>query len=311
MPGAFAHITAINLALSSDFLDDLSELPTHAKRNLVSNLPFAELGSISPDYPYLSIGMDQRNWADLMHSERVGVLVRSLIFRVKMLPDSQKEKGFAWLVGFVSHVIMDITVHPVVERRVGPYKENKQEHRICEMNQDTYIWSRLGLDQAELSERLKKNISLCSDQRVCDLLDDTIRSLWSIALTEVYSGYANACLPKINQWHASYLSIVNIPKESHDLFPLSRHIGISQGLIYPGENELDYSYINSLDTPLGKMAYDDVFDRAVSFIRYYLIKLWYAVFDGGDDQMFCNWNLDTGYNLERRELTAWVTTPGA
>ncbi len=307
MPGAFTHITAINIALSPDALAALEDMPSEAKRILTTYLSYAELGSVSPDYPFASIAdTDQNHWVDLMHYERVGILIRSLIFRVKILPVDQKEQCFAWLAGFVSHVIMDITVHPVVELRVGSYRKHKldNQHQICEMHQDSYIWQRLGISHICFSEKLQHNIRSCSDQSNPDLLDNSVRDLWSIALTEVYSEYANDCMPKINFWHKRYLFNAEHIEDDCRLFPLFQHI--DAGLTYPLIEEIDYSYINNLETPDGNMHYDIVFDRAVENIKRYLTKLAIAVFENGDDQLFCNWNLDTGYDLDNNELTAWL-----
>ena len=36
-----------------------------------------------------------------------------------------QQKGLAWLLGYCAHVATDVTIHPVVEMKVGPYDENK------------------------------------------------------------------------------------------------------------------------------------------------------------------------------------------
>lgn len=306
MPGAFTHITAINIALSSGALTALVDMPSEAKRILATYSAYSELGAVSPDYPFASItDMEQNHWVDLMHYERVGELIRSLIYRVKMLPVDQKEPCFAWLAGFVSHVIMDITIHPIVELRVGSYRKHKHDHQhqICEMHQDSYIWQRLGFSHLDFSERLQRNISLCSDNSDPELLDQAVRDLWSIALTEVYSEYANKCMPKINYWHTKYLSNIDLAEDDYRLFPLFQHI--ETGLTYPLVEDIDYSYIRNLKTPIGDMHYDAIFDRAIENIKRYLTKLALAVFENGDDQLFCNWNLDTGYDQDNKELTSW------
>ena len=48
----------------------------------------------------------------------------------------EKRKRLAWLFGYAAHVTMDVTIHPIVELKVGPYAENKRAHRVCEMHQD-------------------------------------------------------------------------------------------------------------------------------------------------------------------------------
>ena len=75
-----------------------------------------------------------------MHYERTGDMVKAGIEFIRGLSGEEKRKALAWLFGYTAHVITDATIHPVVELKVGPYAENKTDHRICEMNQDAYIF---------------------------------------------------------------------------------------------------------------------------------------------------------------------------
>ncbi|MBF4390994.1 zinc dependent phospholipase C family protein, partial [Vibrio anguillarum] len=95
MPGAFAHITAVNFAISNSNLKSLN-MPKKAKLALSRNQKFVELGCVSPDFPYLKLGSpDQNEWADKMHYEKVGVLIRKAILLVKNLSGEDQEKAFA------------------------------------------------------------------------------------------------------------------------------------------------------------------------------------------------------------------------
>jgi len=66
-----------------------------------------------------------------------------------------------WLFGYVSHLVADATIHPVVQAIVGPYDQNEQtktEHRICEMTQDALIYNErknTDIRYAEFSSALK------------------------------------------------------------------------------------------------------------------------------------------------------------
>lgn len=51
------------------------------------------------------------------------------------------ERILTWLFGYVSHLIADETIHPIVEAIVGPYKDNSTKHRIGEMTQDSLVYS--------------------------------------------------------------------------------------------------------------------------------------------------------------------------
>lgn len=304
MPGAFAHITAVNFAIANSSLKSLN-MPREAKLALTRNLKFVELGCVSPDYPYLKLGDSSQNkWADKMHYEKVGVLIKKAIGLVKKLADKEQEKAFSWLCGFVAHVISDITIHPVVELRVGPYHENSKEHRICEMNQDTYIWQKLNLGEIGYADRVKDNIGSCVDPECSSDLDGVIHELWVTCLTEVFPEKANSSPPEINEWHKWFQRVVDNAEEGYRLFPFARHVATGQGLAYPSLDDVDQSYIENLNTPCGIESYDSIFDRAVGNIQKYWCHLANAVFAEGNVDMFLNWNLDTG-RCETETLTAW------
>jgi len=59
MPGAFAHITAANIATENNALIGMN-IPNRAKLILSQNQKYLELGCVSPDYPYLAIGNSEQ-----------------------------------------------------------------------------------------------------------------------------------------------------------------------------------------------------------------------------------------------------------
>ncbi|ODS04579.1 zinc dependent phospholipase C family protein [Vibrio scophthalmi] len=304
MPGAFAHITAVNVASANNALQKL-HMPREAKKALSQNKKFLELGCVSPDYPYLDVlNKAQNKWADEMHYHNVGMLIDALIQQVKTVDTIHLEKAFAWLCGFVAHVAADITIHPVVELKVGPYADNAKEHRICEMNQDAYIWpARMQLGDIGFADRVKENIGSCTDEN-SDALDLLINDIWSTALSAVYPEYAQTCPPDINAWHKGFQFVVDNAEESHHLFPWARHVAAKQGLTYPLSDEVDNNFINNLETPEGPKHYDEIFDRAIETIQLFWEKTASSVFDGQPTEFFKNWNLDTG-RCEQGLLTAW------
>ena len=116
---------------------------------------FCELGAISPDYPYLDIAHpDACQWADRMHYQKTGDMVKTGIDLIRKLDGTAQQKAFAWLLGYTSHVVTDETIHPVVELKVGEYQKNKGRHRICEMHQDAYIFQQLNIGEIGLAEHL-------------------------------------------------------------------------------------------------------------------------------------------------------------
>lgn len=305
MPGAFAHITSIHVAAANNSLMKLN-IPKQAKKVLSQNKSFIELGCVSPDYPYLAIlDSAQNKWADEMHYTNIGGLITELIALIKVMEGREQDKAFAWLCGFVAHVAADITIHPVVELKVGPYAENAKQHRICEMNQDAYIWpKRMGLGEVGYADRVRDSLGSCVDSENPQSLDLTILTLWRTALINAYPDYAQQCQPDINAWHHGFQTVVDKVEEGHHLFAWARHVAAKHGLTYPRQQEVDTEFIENLATPDGDMHYDAVFDKAIHTIHCFWEQLCLAVFDQGPTDFFKNWNLDTGL-CENNRLTAW------
>ena len=68
------------------------------------------------------------------------------------------EIQLVWLMGHVSHLVTDATIHPIVQAIVGSYEEHKDEHRICEMTQDSLIYfdiKKMEIRYSEFSSILK------------------------------------------------------------------------------------------------------------------------------------------------------------
>jgi hypothetical protein len=119
MPGAYAHITAVNVA--KERLEKQEDFPREALSIAFDWLKYIELGAVGPDYPYLDVldGRTAAAWADAMHWDRTGDRIKVGIWVLSEMPSSPaREKALAWLLGFTAHVLMDVTVHPVVGIKV-------------------------------------------------------------------------------------------------------------------------------------------------------------------------------------------------
>lgn len=143
MPASYAHMVA-----ASEAVNAMGALPNIGLR-LGDGIRFVSLGAVSPDYPYLAIS-DRASaaWAERMHLGRNGVMVTAGVRYLRDLVERNAEERAvrnctAWLAGFLSHMTLDMTVHPVVNLRVGPYEDNKTAHRICEMHQDLVAHRRI------------------------------------------------------------------------------------------------------------------------------------------------------------------------
>lgn len=175
------------------------------------------------------------------------------------------------------------------------------------MHQDTLIWQRLNLGELGYAERVRENIGACSSSQGSDdksQLDPTIKALWQKSLQATYPSEFSEETPDIDAWHRHFLAIVDKAEEGHKLFPLARHVLSGAGLTYPTVDEVHSSYIKQLQTPIGNLDYDDIFQRAVTNILTYWQHLGQAIFHNGNTSMFLNWNLDTG-RCENEQLTMW------
>jgi len=296
MPGAYAHITMVNLAREPDRLE-ATDIPIKAIQAVLRHLGFCELGAVSPDYPYLHIGLNgSKAWADLMHYERTGEpLKRGIEFARKLNP-SDKPPVAAWLMGYAAHVVADVTIHPVVELRVGEYAANAKQHRICELNQDAHIFRKLGVGDVGLSEHLDSGIWRCCDGPGSGKLDRSVFATWEHMLSTTYPDEFRKNKPDMHAWHAGFKRSVDLAEEGYRMPLLARHLAVDCGMTYPAVADIDQCYIRNLETPDGVMDYDQVFDKALGNVSAMWAVIGKAIFE--DDQAYLttigNWNLDTG-----------------
>jgi len=308
MPAAYAHITLVNQFRETSRLRKRSGFPSAAISAIVKYFRFCELGAVSPDYPYLVLGLGgkaAKRWADIMHYTRTTQVIcrgAELLSEMEGVP---KEKGTAWLMGYVAHVVTDVSVHPVVELKVGPYDENKLAHRVCEMNQDVHIYQRLNMGGIGLSEHLKNGIGRCGDPASPKKLDPDIKALWSGMLKATHSAEFKKNSPKFDKWHSGFLrGIDKVAEEGEKLMPLARHVAQDLGLVYP--DSVDPSSVNGLTTPTGTMDYDQVFDKAVENVASAWNNVAQSIFLKRPELLasMTNWNLDTGRD-ESTKLVYW------
>ena len=310
MPGAYAHITAVNVA--RERMDKHPDFPDEGKAIAASWLKFCELGAVCPDYPYLAIAEGRRAcaWADAMHWDRTGDRIKAGIRTLAPMPPSPaRDKSLAWLLGFTAHVLMDVTVHPVVGIKVGqPYEEHKKEHRTCEMHQDTYIFeSRLNLG-IHYANHLKSGICSCSDPADEDRIDPDVFYVWNEMFKDVDMALYVENGPNIHGWHDCFEDIVGHIADSR-LVALARHIapGVLDGSVYPLAEDVEDQYIKNLEVPGGqRMTYDAIFDKGVANV----LRAWAVVASdvlvgtASAEGFLRNWNLDTGED-EAKIKTFW------
>lgn len=292
MPGAFAHLTLVQSASEPRLLRRLN-FPFLVTNALGKYVKYAELGAVSPDLPYLAfLHQDGMEWADEMHYRKTDALIKAAIPRIARMTGDDKDKAIAWLFGYTSHVLGDVTIHPVVFMKVGDYATHKTEHRNCEMNQDSFIFQRFNLGGVEVAEYLDSGVAACVTAN--NGLDDVIADLWEACLADVHPEIYARNKPAPKEWHAGFVDVVDAVEENI-LFAIARHVAPNAGLIYPRIDDINYEFINGLNTPFGKMDYNDIFDRAIGNVQ--TGWTWLAKALEGDQSEIGNirpWNLDTG-----------------
>ena len=93
MPGAYAHITLVNLNREPARLESRG-FSSEAIVSLLDYFRFCELGAVSPDYPYLDITRpDSCHWADRMHYEKTGDMIKTGINLVRKL-DGIRQRNY-------------------------------------------------------------------------------------------------------------------------------------------------------------------------------------------------------------------------
>lgn len=306
MPGAFAHMTMIFTARNQPKLDGNMGLTDEAYRAISGLIKYAELGSVSPDYPYLSLlDSETAEWADLMHYENTGDMIRE---GARLLRDFEngvvKRRCLAWLMGYAAHVVTDVTIHPVVKLKVGDYLGHEKPHRVCEMNQDAFIYEKLNVGDITDTEHLKKGICSCGTN---DSIDPDIKILWLGMLKAIHPEVFKRNPPDIDKWHRNFAKVVDgVADEGGWLPGFAMRIVADQGLFYMPKEEVNYGFINNLEVPGGqKMNYQQIFEKAAGNVADTWIEISREVNGGDEITIVQNWDLDTGENKANGEITFW------
>lgn len=305
MSGAYTHLAVANEAQKAARKTDLRN---STKLALGQYLRFVELGSVGPDYPYLSLKAGQSQWADEMHYANTATFIRTAIAEVQKTPAAEQGKLIAWLFGMASHIATDMTIHPVVELKVGPYKGNEAAHRKCEMHQDAYIFPRrIDVGETAYSEHIRSGLGGCGDDANPEKLDPRVAAAWKRVLDITHPKLASVNSPDPDSWHKGFRGVLLTMAGVNHLVPFARHVAARANLAYPLSREVDLQYIKDLKTPEGSIHFDDLFDRA----RDRVVEMWRGIdqalagSDAGALAKLEDWNLDTGRSLKTGQLVFW------
>jgi len=304
MPGAFAHMIA---AEKTRQLAEGNESHTIV-RNTLKFPQWLQAGAVGPDFPYLhhiSSHDESDSWADLMHYDKTGDVVRIGAQWLADYSDDRNNAEFgravSWLAGYLSHVVLDASIHPVVRAIVGEYEQNVKQHRICEMYMDSYIF------YETYGYELVNDEWIDFLRHVTDSsgtgLDRSIKLIWDFMLHKTYPNEYKKNKPNFDAWHKGYINALDLVDNKLIIF---RHLASKNGFIYTNSDEIPDSdmnlYIRQAKTPknnrfqMSTMHYNEIFSFAVdNVVRYW--KMLNDAIDGTvstDLPELPNWNLDKG-----------------
>jgi hypothetical protein len=325
MAGGYTHLTLVRSAITQGrkkipALQDVLDLWGR----------FAYLGGVSPDYPYL--GLDTE-WGDLVHKGKTDQMIKCampLLYRARIDHSDAQEwrQQFAWLLGFVSHVIADVVVHPVVNIRVGKYELNKENHRRCEMNQDVWIYREItGLD-LHVSDNMTGEIRSCGS--AIDLNDD-VEDVWKTCLETAYRPW-QLHPDQIDKWHACFIELIRLAEIGREIPVFGRPMA-SVALAYPANSELNETFLANLAVPVTSGVKNIANPESPDFeqpqdrgrpsdfraifekTRDHILEAWNVLsadMFGNDTSLglshmtvFGDWSLDTGIDNNSKTLRLW------
>jgi len=301
MPGPYVHITLLHELMRPGTLESIFSPSSRYGASLTTYFPFCALGAVSPDYPNLARGdRAASGWADAMHCSRACEMITSGIRHVRASRGPVRDKQLAWLLGYCAHVVADVTIHPVVQAKVGLYSENQRHHRICEMNQDSYIYRRMNLGEIGVSDSFARIVAQCSSASDRTQLDSDIVTLWEGMLKEVHPELYGTHQPDSASWHREFIAAVDGQTAgAAGLFPLAAVIATKMDLAYPAYDAVDRQYIDGQKVSSKTrhlLHYDRIFDCAAENVA----AIWRLVERTVCDEnvfnlpVFGDWNLDSG-----------------
>jgi hypothetical protein len=320
MPATFAHCLLAREAMTR--LGKYEIFPGVLKQNN----HFVVMGATGPDYPYLTDVLKNQalhighNWANRMHYENTDACIREGV-RVLSLMDKKGDPfkyRLAWFAGYVSHVVADSYIHPVVNSTVhGTYIFTHTEHGRCELVQDIYIFNKkTGTDICKAAVRDNSTFGYlnilddCSDPENLDKMHPDISQFWADLLKVAHpNAYEFFDSIDPDTWHKNYKARVNFAANNQSIF---RHVlDLAKAPRYvPLANILKEErtkYVDEVALPVGpKISYDDLFSMTVDKIIIIWKELFRSIQNGDKPSttIVKDWNLDTG--VDESKIDLWI-----
>ena len=299
MAGTFTHFMICDAAKANR-----KSLPADLRKLLNRHSQFLFLGAASPDLPYLSFKTGEVSWADVMHYEHTNAIAINSHKAIKKAWGTggvTEEIQSVWLMGLVSHLVTDATIHPIVQAIVGSYEEHKEEHRICEMTQDSLIYFEIKKTEIRYSE-FSSILKFCQESSHVDALVE----FWTGQTVKAFSDKKEDPDPEL--WLETYSDAIDAAEGGSSIVALFRHIGTIREYTYNTREEIVSTYPDRLrqyyreiKLPTGAVGSfrESGFNRAVTNV----IGAWNALYAGlttnvAIARVVRNCNLDTGVDMD-------------
>lgn len=304
MAGAFTHMAIVSEA--KDRFDPKTTFGQIFRRKL----KFVTLGCVSPDVPYLShIDALGVSWADVMHYHQTNGIVHNGLHTLKITKENDQfwTEKLAWLAGFVSHLVADASIHPIVEAIVGPctMPAAKAAHTDCEMLQDVMIFRDVRGQELHASEYSSQLNACRKDRAYTDVM-------------EFWSKHAMVNCPSFGEPNTKamierYFQQIDSAEGGSAIARAFRHIGFdytykSVATLEKNHKPLIKKYYDQVMLPNGRIGSfrHDGFDRAVTNTVAAWTRMDKSLFSTENvGEIVPNWNLDTGYDQNTNQRTFW------
>ncbi len=237
MAGTFTHFIVCDAAKANR-----KALPADLRKLLNRHSHSLSRGAVRRALPYLSFKTGEVNWADVMHHEHTNAIAINAHESLKKTWNSggaPEEIQLVWLMGLVSHLVTDATIHPIVQAIVGRYEENKEEHRICEMAQDSLIYfeiKKMEICYSEFSSILR----FCQESPHVDAL---VR-FWAEQTVKAFPDKNEDPDPAL--WLETYSDAIDAAEGGSSIVALFRHIGTIREYTYNTRDEIVSTYPDRL-----------------------------------------------------------------
>jgi len=320
MPATFTHCL-----LAREAIERLGKQTLYPGVLKVKN-HFVVMGSTGPDYSYLTdvvvygllhIG---HCWANRMHYENINGFINEGVKKLSLMDKKSEQFNncLAWFCGYVSHVIADSFVHPVVNCTVhGTYIFTHTDHARCELVQDIYIFNqKTKTDICNAAARDRKTFGYlnilddCSDLHDPDKMHPHIRDFWTELLKTAHAN-ASQYFADIepDTWHKNYKNRVDFATDSRSIF---RHVlDIAKAPRYVPwatiEQQERSKYIEKVEVP-GSAKQTQPYDKIFSQAADNIVMIWKTLFPFIESRkdppatLIKDWNLDTGVDESKIDL---------